>query len=50
MAMTERIAYVADEIFLPDMDIEEILICSHGHELPEGVTACPVCGETVSAS
>lgn len=45
MAMTEKIAYVADEIFLPDMDIEEVMFCSHGHELPHGVTICPVCGE-----
>ncbi|MBN1664074.1 MAG: zinc ribbon domain-containing protein [Deltaproteobacteria bacterium] len=48
MTMTEKIAYVADEIFLPDMVIEEILICSHGHELPEGATTCPECGEEVS--
>lgn len=46
-SMTERIAYAADEVFLPDLDIEEILICSHGHELPEGVNVCPECGEEV---
>ncbi|MBN1382450.1 MAG: hypothetical protein JXA41_12295 [Deltaproteobacteria bacterium] len=48
LATTTKIAYVADEIFLPDMDIEEVLTCSQGHELPQGAAACPVCGEEIN--
>jgi uncharacterized protein (DUF697 family) len=48
MSMTEKIAYVADEIFLPDLEMEEFLICSRGHKLPDGSTICAVCGEDVT--
>jgi hypothetical protein len=47
MAMTQRIAYVADEIFLPDLMAQEAIFCSRGHELPAGAAKCPVCGEEV---
>jgi hypothetical protein len=47
-SMTTNIGRAADELFLQDVVIEEMVSCSQGHEVPNDAKFCPECGEKMN--
>lgn len=48
-SMTTNIGNTADELFSKDIEIEETISCSKGHEFLKGSKFCPECGEKMES-
>jgi uncharacterized protein (DUF697 family) len=46
-SMTTKIGRVADEFFSQEILVEEMILCSQGHEVPNSSKFCPECGEAM---
>lgn len=46
--MTERIGEEAAKLFDGEIELEDVLKCTQGHEVEVDWVSCPVCGESVS--